>query len=98
MNPVVDTLAEPVRPVRFSQQLQNLARPFGDRPVRLGELLAAAQGRYFEPRPKPKQGSANSLKQINSVLLKRNKIDTVLETLETGAMAQKANYTVVISH
>lgn len=34
----------------------------------------------------------------NAILIKLNQIGTVSETLETVAMAQKANYGVVISH
>jgi enolase len=63
----------------------------------LGKKLQLVGDDNFVTNPKIfAEGIRNGI--ANAILIKLNQIGTVSETLETVAMAQKANYGVVISH
>jgi enolase len=64
---------------------------------RLGEKIQIVGDDFFVTNPKRlKQGIEKGC--CNSILIKVNQIGTLTETFEAVQMAQKANYTTVISH
>ena len=69
---------------------QQLTRAVGDRVQLVGDDLFVTNTRILQ------QGIDRGV--ANSILIKFNQIGTLTETLDAIAMADKANYTAVISH
>jgi enolase len=65
--------------------------------ARLGDKIQVVGDDFFVTNPK-RLAEGIAKKACNSILIKVNQIGTLTETLDAVQMAQKANYTTIISH